>query len=583
MLHIIIKPNLYQDSVSLMLMSNKLSDIDGVNQVSVMMGTPANIDIMKNTGMHNTELDKAAPSDLCIAIDAEREEVVATVLDEVDQFLKNQASSSASKKVEKVRTWDRAVQAMPDANLAVISIPGKYAADEAMSALENGLHVFMFSDNVAIEDEKRVKEFAKEKGLLVMGPDCGTAVIGGVPIAFSNIVSKGNIGVIGASGTGIQEVITLIDKLGAGISHAIGTGGRDLSESIEAITMLDGIRALADNADTEVVVVISKPPAPKVREQVVALLANIDKPVVAIFMGEKPEFYLPSVKFAHTLEETAILAVELAKGTKLKLASEAELPSDLGHTSVQTKIRGLYTGGTLAYEAATLMKEALMIDKYRKYDEGYLLQHEGHEVIDLGDDMYTQGRPHPMIDGTTRFQFIEETSKLPEVAVVLFDLVLGYGAHEDMAASLSKAIKKAMANAANEGRKLYFVGSICGTKKDPQNYDSQLKLMLDAGAIMTDSNFSAVRTALRMIGHEVEVGSRELPVQELTLPEAVVSSPSEAIKQLLDAKPRVINIGLSSFADNLETEGSSVVQFDWRPVAGGNDKLRKILSILNKM
>ncbi|RCX14406.1 FdrA protein [Fontibacillus phaseoli] len=583
MLHIIIKPNLYQDSVSLMLMSNKLSDIDGVNQVSVMMGTPANIDIMKNTGMYTTDLDKAAPSDLCIAIDAESEEIVGTVLEEVEQFLKNQATASAGKKVEKVRTWDRAMQAMPEANLAVISIPGKYAADEAMSALENGLHVFMFSDNVAIEEEKRVKDFAKEKGLLVMGPDCGTAVIGGVPIAFSNIVSKGNIGVVGASGTGIQEVITLIDKLGAGISHAIGTGGRDLSESIEAVTMLDGIRALADNADTEVVVVISKPPAPKVREQVVTLLANIGKPVVAIFMGEKPESYLPSVKFAHTLEEAAILAVELAQGTKLEPAPEAKLPLDLGFTASQTKIRGLYTGGTLAYEAATLMKEALQVDKLKKYDEGYLLQYDGHEVIDLGDDMYTQGRPHPMIDGTTRFQFIEETSKQPEVAVVLFDLVLGYGAHEDMAASLSKAIKKAISGAASEGRKLYFVGSICGTKKDPQNYDSQLKLMLEAGAIMTDSNFSAVRTALRMIGHEVQVGSREFPVQEEAMPSTVVTPPSDAVKQLLDSKPKVINIGLSSFADNLETEGSRVVQFDWRPVAGGNEKLRKILSILNKM
>lgn len=583
MLHIIIKPNLYQDSVSLMLMSNKLSGIEGVNQVSVMMGTPANIDIMKNTGMYAPELDKAAPSDLCIAIDAENGEIVSTVLEEVEQFLKNQATASASNKVEKVRTWDRAVKAMPDANLAVISIPGKYAAEEAMSALENGLHVFMFSDNVAIEDEKRVKDSAKEKGLIVMGPDCGTAVIGGVPIAFSNVVNKGNIGVVGASGTGIQEVITLIDKMGAGISHALGTGGRDLSEEIEATTMLDGIRALANNADTEVVVVISKPPAPKVREQVVALLANIGKPAVAIFMGEKPESYLPTIKFAHTLEEAAIMAVELAKGSKLEVAPEAALPADLGLAAGQTKIRGLYTGGTLAYEAATIMKESLHAAKDNKHDEGYLLQYDGHEVIDLGDDMYTQGRPHPMIDGTTRFQFIEKAAKQSDVAVILFDLVLGYGSYEDMATPLSKVVKRAVAEAANEGRKLYFVGSICGTKNDPQGYDAQLKLMQEAGAIITDSNFSAVRTALRIIGHEVQVGSRELPVQEANLPNVTVAAPSEELKQLLESKPRVINIGLSSFADNLETEGSRVVQFDWRPVAGGNEKLRKILSILNKM
>jgi FdrA protein len=371
--------------------------------------------------------------------------------------------------------------------------------------------------------------------------------------------------------------------MGAGISHALGTGGRDLSEEIEATTMLDGIRALANNADTEVVVVISKPPAPKVREQVVALLANIGKPVVAIFMGEKPESYLPTIKFAHTLEEAAIMAVELAKGSKLEVAPEAALPADLGLAAGQTKIRGLYTGGTLAYEAATIMKESLHADKDNKHDEGYLLQYDGHEVIDLGDDMYTQGRPHPMIDGTTRFQFIEKAAKQSDVAVILFDLVLGYGSHEDMATPLSKVVKRAIAEAANEGRRLYFVGSICGTKNDPQGYDTQLKLMQEAGAIITDSNFSAVRTALHIIGHEVQVGSRELPVQEVDLPSVTVAAPSEELKQLLDSKPRVINIGLSSFADNLETEGSRVVQFDWRPVAGGNEKLRKILSILNKM
>lgn len=583
MLHVIIKPNLYQDSVSLMLMSNQLSGISGVNQVSVMMGTPANVDIMKSTGMYAPELDKAAPSDLCIAIDAENGDIVNTVLEEVDEFLKNQATASADKKVEKVRTWDRALAALPNANLAVISVPGKYAADEAMNALEKGLHAFMFSDNVPIEDEKKLKTFAKEKGLVVMGPDCGTAVISGVPIAFSNVVNKGNIGVVGASGTGIQEVITIIDKLGAGVTHALGTGGRDLSEEVEAVTMMDSIQALAENTEVQTVVIISKPPAPKVRDQVVALLANIGKPVVAIFMGEKPESHLPTVKFAHTLEEAAIMAVELARGTKLEVAPEAALPADLGLAAGQTKIRGLYTGGTLAYEAATLLKEVLHVDKNKKYDEGYLLQYDGHEVIDLGDDKYTQGRPHPMIDGTTRFQFIEEAAKNPEVAVILIDLVLGYGAHEDMGTPLSKLIKKATDIAAAEGRKLYFVGSICGTKNDPQNYDEQLRLLKSAGVIVTDSNFSAIRTALRIIGQEVEVGTRDLPIQEASASNVTVGSPSAALKQLLEAKPRVINIGLSSFADNLEAEGCTVVQFDWRPVAGGNDKLRKILNILNKM
>lgn len=583
MLHVIIKPNLYQDSVSLMLMSNKLSAIDGVNQLSVMMGTPANIDIFKNTGLYTPDLDQASPSDLCIVIDTDQEHIIDEVLEAIEDFLKNQATASSKNNVEKVRTWDRALSIMPDANLAVISVPGKYAAEEAEKAIDRGLHAFIFSDNVAIEEEQRIKAKARTKGLLVMGPDCGTGIISGLPVAFSNVLAAGNIGVVGASGTGIQEVTTLIDKLGGGISHAIGTGGRDLSEEVGAITMIDSIKALAENKETEILVIVSKPPAPKVREQVVSVLSATGKPVVAIFMGEKPTQYLPNVKFAHTLEETAIMAVETALGKQLELASAAELPADLGFKTGQTKIRGLYTGGTLAYEAATLIKEAFQVDKKKKYDEGYLLQYDGHEVIDLGDDIYTQGRPHPMIDGTTRFQYIEETAANADVAVVLIDLVLGYGANEDMATQLSKSIAKAKAIASQDGRTLHFVGSICGTKNDPQDYDGQYRLLEEAGVILTESNYSAVRTALKLVGQDLPPGSRDLPVGPAVSTEGVELGSSDHIRKLLASKPKVINIGLSSFADNLKAEGSMVVHYDWRPIAGGNEQLRRILNALNKM
>src|SRR5580704_9603583 len=96
----------------------------------------------------------------------------------------------------------------------------------------------IFSDNVPIAEEASLKHEARERGLMVMGPDCGTAIIGGVPLAFANAVPRGDIGIIGASGTGIQEVSTLIARAGRGVRHAIGTGGRDMHAEVGGLTTL---------------------------------------------------------------------------------------------------------------------------------------------------------------------------------------------------------------------------------------------------------------------------------------------------------------------------------------------------------
>ncbi|EHS58789.1 hypothetical protein WG8_1038, partial [Paenibacillus sp. Aloe-11] len=261
MLHTIIKKNSYQDSVNLMLLTNYISALEGVVQASIMMGTPANKDIMRNSGLYTDELESAGANDMCIVIDTEAHSGLDDILVAVDNFLSDQSVSSSQSSMESVRSWERALKENPNANLAIISVPGQYAVAEADKALDYGLHAFIFSDNVPVEEELSLKQKAHDKGLLVMGPDCGTGIISGVPLAFANRVKAGNIGVVGASGTGIQEVTTLIDRMGGGISHAIGTGGRDLSETVGAITMLDGIRGLAHNDQTEVIVIVSKPPA----------------------------------------------------------------------------------------------------------------------------------------------------------------------------------------------------------------------------------------------------------------------------------------------------------------------------------
>lgn len=289
MLHTIIKENTYQDSIVLMLLSNKLSSIEGINQVSIMMGTPANKDIFKSSGLGTDEMAAAKPNDIIIVVDTEDAAKVDEVNEQVDAELKGKAESADSgQKQDEVSNWKRALEVAKNPNLALISIPGQYAAMEAENALNNNLNVFMFSDNVAKDDEVRLKQLANDKGLVVMGPDCGTGIIHGIPLAFTNIVNEGNIGVVGASGTGIQEVTTIIDRMDKGVTNALGTGGRDLSTEVGAITMLDSIKALNHDPKVKVITVISKPPAKEVEEKVLNVLRNIDKPVVTLFLGAKP-------------------------------------------------------------------------------------------------------------------------------------------------------------------------------------------------------------------------------------------------------------------------------------------------------
>jgi FdrA protein len=554
--------------------------MENVNKVQIMMGTPANKDIFKNSGLHTDELEKAAANDMCIVVDTDSEEIISSLLEEVDNYLKNQSISNSKQEFESVRTWDKALKALPDATMALISVPGQYAAEEAEKALDNGLHAFMFSDNVTLEDELRLKQKAHEKGLLVMGPDCGTGILAGVPIAFMNVIRQGNIGIVGASGTGIQEVTTIIDRLGGGVSHAIGTGGRDLNSKVGAITMMDAIKGLSQHKQTDVIAVISKPPAKEVRDQVVELLQGLSKPVVAIFLGEEPRSHEGNVYYAHTLEETAAIALDLAKGNPIKPnynTLNAEVPA-VELKPEQTTIKGLYSGGTLGYEAAFLIKRGLGLEK-GEVEEGYLLKTDGFEVADLGDDIYTQGKPHPMIDPDTRIKFFEKAAQDEKTAIILFDVVLGYGTHDDMAAALIQGIEKIQKATKENGRNIYFVGTVCGTEQDPQNYQEQRRKLENAGVILRDSNNQAVRTALAMMGVNLEEADKEklpadkdYPKQEITV--------SPAIEKLLKEKPVVINVGLKKFTTALTENGGRVVQFDWRPVAGGNERMRKILSLL---
>lgn len=583
MLYTVIKKNSYYDSINLMLLTNSINTLDGVTKCSIMMGTDANKDIFKNSGLFTEEVDKAAPSDMVIVVETTDEKVVENVLAETDKFLNDLAvkKKKTCGGVESVTSLEAALEEMPDANLALFSIPGEYAADEIEKALDRGLHVFSFSDNISLEDEVRLKKKARENGLLMMGPDCGTGIISSIPIAFTNVVRPGNIGIVGASGTGIQEVTTIIDRLGGGVVHAIGTGGRDLNDAVDAITVRDAIIGLEHHDPTDVIVVISKPPAKRVRDEIVELLHSVSKPVVAIFLGEKPDHHEGNVYLAHTLEETAKIAVDLANNRPVKANYLDEIKYEVKNPLPANKtVKGLYSGGTLAAEAGMLIAEALELGGLTK-KEGYILNVNGYEVMDLGDDMYTQGKPHPMIDPEVRIKKIKEFANDENTGVILLDVVLGYGSHPDMAEALSGAIKEALQTAKDQGRELYFVATVCGTETDPQSYQESLKTLKECGVLVEESNAMAVRLALKLKGieyKEVDKHVVEKNVEKKALPEV-----SEKVIDLLNSKPRIVNIGLESFTESILAYGGTTIQYDWKPIAGGNKKLIKILNKLAKM
>lgn len=412
-----------------------------------------------------------------------------------------------------------------------------------------------------------------------MGPDCGTGIANGIPLAFANRVRKGSIGMVGASGTGIQEVSTIIHKLGAGVTNAIGTGGRDLKADIQGTTFKDSIALLDQDPDVKVIVAISKPPAPEVRDDVLSLLRATNKPVVAIFLGEKPTSHEEGLYRAYTLEETARIAVDLLNGkTPGSYDDELAIP-DIQLEPQQKYIKGYYSGGTLAYEAATLMNDALNLNA-KDAGDGFILQKEGYEVIDLGDDVYTQGRPHPMIDATKRKEMMVEAGNDPETAAILIDIVLGYGAHDNMAGELAPTIKKVIADAKNQGRNLPVIGTIVGTDLDPQNYAKQKEILEEAGVILCQSNAQAVKTALALVGKPIF--SEPKPIRPKTSSVAVMPKVSEESRQMLVAT-KFINVGLESFSKAINENGGDAVQFDWHPVAGGDVTLQKALNYLNKV
>jgi succinyl-CoA synthetase alpha subunit len=497
--------NYYRDSVSLMQLSSRLGKAPGVTQASAVMASEANLALLREAGLMSGRVE-AGPNDLLIVVEGDADDVVAGALVEAQAALDDRPKgASGGVKREAARSLEMALELAPKANLALISTPGDYAASEAMKALRLGLHAMIFSDNVSGADEALLKLYAREQGLLVMGPDCGTAIINGVPLGFANVVKRGGIGIVGASGTGLQQVTCLIDRQGAGVSQAIGCGGHDLSREVGGVTTLQGIEALAEDEATKVIVLISKPPAAEIAERVLERARAARKPVVVCFLGLDPKAVEgANLTAARTLEDAANLAAGIALGGKFQREATPGAPEARKFAPRQRYIRGLYSGGTFCFEASLLLSETLspVYSNTPVGDAAKLAdvwKSQAHTLIDLGDDVFTRGRPHPMIDHRLRNERIALEADDPETAVILIDVVLGYGSHMDPASEIGPAIAAARKRAAQAGRDVAFVGFVCGTEGDPQSLSRQEAALREAGMTLARSNAEAVRLAAKLV------------------------------------------------------------------------------------
>jgi FdrA protein len=551
-----VRTGAYYDSVVLMQLQRGLLGLSGVIDAGVVMATQANRDLLAANNLLPDSIS-ANPDDLLIVVKADTENAATDAIGKVDELLARRKSSAVSQDF-RPRSLSSAVKQLPEANWVLTSVPGRYAAGVAREALDLNKHVFLYSDNVSLEDEIDLKKTAREKGLLVMGPDCGTAIINGIGLGFANRVRRGAIGVVGASGTGLQAVTTHIHNLGGGISHAIGTGGRDLKSDVGAITAHQSLDLLARDSETKVIVLISKPPSPDVVTQLVSAAQGTGKPVVIYFIGYPPPARkIGNLNFAISLSEAAEIAVEIGD-QRLEIVGKSLVAGLF--------VRGLFSGGTLAYETLLGLQATLSpIFSNSPISDSQILSDPlhsvAHTIIDLGDEFFMVGRLHPMIDNDLRIRRMKQEAADPEVGMILFDVVLGEGSHMNPAGELAPVIKELGEKRIGE---LEFVAMVIGTDDDPQNMQSQLDQLKDAGVTV----FRTATEAVEYISLRFGSGEKNefAPVN------------LEQLKQPLAA----INVGLESFYDSLISQGAQAVHVEWRPPAGGNERLASLLARMKK-
>jgi FdrA protein len=509
---LIVRRNRYFDSVFLMQVAHQLAGRPGIHDASAVMGTEANRKVLAELGYGSgalaAELDAAAPNDLVFALEGDEAAVQAVAADP-DRWLSRSPHGTAqagSAEEREPRSLEESLALRPDASVAVISVPGQYAAREARAAIGRGLSVFLFSSNVPVKEELALKREAREKGLVVMGPDCGTAYLCGAGIGFANAVRRGPIGIVGSTGTGMQEFASLVHQAGSGISHGIGTGSRDLSDAIGGISTMTAIDALERDPGTKVIVLLSKPAGVETTELLMRRLAACKKPAVGCVL-RRPGSPVPGsggrVRFASTIDEAAVGALE-AIGMKppeglqgdaasMRTAAAAEVER---MSPVQRYVRGVFAGGTFCYQTQAILSEAglPLYSNSPLPGTGELNDprvSRGHSFVDMGAEIFVEGRPHPMIDATLRRGRVAAEGRDPAVALLLLDFILGAISSPNPVGDLIDAISEAKSGARGRGGHLSVVASVCGTSEDTQGLEAQSRMLRDTGVLVFPSNAQA--------------------------------------------------------------------------------------------
>ena len=499
----VVRKNRYFDSVFLMGVNKRLSQLVGVRQTAVLMGSENNKGLLADIGIGGGEIEAAQPSDLIVAVIADSPEVVGQVLEHglAEALTALEAGAPASK----LHTLAEGLQALQAANMAVLTIPGEHVYREARKALESNLNLFIFSSNVPLEEERKLKELARGRGLLVMGPDCGTSILNGVGLGFANAIRRGSIGAIGPSGTGLQEFTCQIHHAGLGISHAIGTGSHDLSDEIGGVTTFMALEALEADPATQVIAIIAKPPGGGMADGLITRLEMCSKPVVACLLGTSLEHAgsAGEIHWARTIDAAIQRVVALGGGPQSSSgeplsAEERALAKRLRSTRVpgQQHLRGVFAGGTFCYQSQQILRDAGVTtysnapldDEHRLPDP---LRSREHTLIDMGDEIFTLGRPHPMIDSSLRAQRVLAEFSDPSVAVLLLDFILGYNAAMDPVGEILEAVLEGRQRRSSEAGDIAVVASMCGTEDDPQDLALQSRMLREAGVHVFSSNARA--------------------------------------------------------------------------------------------
>jgi succinyl-CoA synthetase alpha subunit len=515
----VVKHNFFRDSIQLMRLTEDAKKLSGVLDANVSMGTETNKLLLGQLGLLMVEGKAASDGDMIIAISVGTgTDAQATLAKVQEMVLSPPKSEEQGVEVETYHSVDTALRGLPGANIAIVSLPGNQAFDPSMALLRKGVNVHLFSDHVSLEEEAKLKEYASANGLLLLGPGAGTSLVGGVGLGFANVVKKGSVGVVAAAGTGLQEVSVLLDRIGLGVSHGLGVGGSDVSKSIGGLMMRDSLSLLERDPNTKTLMIVAKTPAPAVMKNIMAFAKeHTTKPVVACFLGLDYKGGTTSrIQYAKTLHSAVSVVAKVSKGLAAKRfkSSISMKPAELiklseklskGLTKQQKFCRFLYSGGTLAHETLLIYRELIgeaysnspLSPRYELKDPS---TSKGNCVVDLGDEYFTAGRPHPMIDPTIRKLRIVQEGNDPTVAAVLLDIVLGYGSSSDPGGSLVSAIEQARENAQRAKRGLVFMAHVCGTNADPQSLSEQSKKLAKAGVVLFPTNAQMALASALLIG-----------------------------------------------------------------------------------